>query len=369
MPISDLLERTEVLEVPKLLAKGRRIFIDFGRKRLRAFEGEQFAKRIHTRLPDIRVYHDVHLQPLTTDGTHDFTGGAFCGQTFLSELALRRGFGEKETLQVTPGAAVESTADGDCRMEELDMAWFGGILFPHFGHFLLESLARVESQAVVESDAPIVFFNPFGLPRLKLYMEGVFTHLRIDPARIVLCSTPLRIGMLKAQEPIIQLNGHVIASCRKVMKGGEEPHAAPHDSIYLSRSRSSVRRTVQREKKLEERLSASGLAKVVYPEKLSFEQQIATVRAASLVSGCEGSAFHTLMFVPGSRTFLMLSAKLPPPTYFLCDELIDGDSVYVRCDAVPQAVGDPRRTPWTLNVAKAYRSISEIAGRPPGRDL
>jgi capsular polysaccharide biosynthesis protein len=123
-----------------------------------------------------------------------------------------------------------------------------------------------------------------------------------------------------------------------------------------------VPRSVRDEEAFERRINAAKLAEVIHPERLDFERQIEQLQSAALVSGCEGSAFHSLIFVEGVRTSLIFCAQLPPMSYFLCDELIDGDVVYLRCNASPPEQGDPRKTPWVLNTNKAYRLL-EFLGR------
>jgi len=43
----------------------------------------------------------------------------------------------------------------------------------HFGHFLLETLARVQSREVVRSAEPIYFSTPLAFPGSNVH-EGVF---------------------------------------------------------------------------------------------------------------------------------------------------------------------------------------------------
>ena len=296
-------------------------------------------------------------------GRSQFTGGAYCNGEFLTELTLRRGWRAEErerwsfVRHVTGGATTREPT------QKLETAWFGGFLFPHFGHFLLETLARVQSREVVHSPEPIVFFVAWGPPSLQPFMEGVFRHLGIALDRIRFCSVPLEVRTLRVQEPTLQSRGFVNVSSLAVLKH-TAPNPAPQSGmIYLARSEAKVRRRVLNEEELQGRLDSSAQARIIFPEKLSFAEQLASLRNSDVVSGCEGSAFHSLAFVEGSRTSLMFCGSVPSLTYFLCDELVDGDAIYARCSANHCDRGGPvtRRTDWVLDVERAVDLIDRTS--------
>lgn len=65
--------------------------------------------------------------------------------------------------------------------------------------------------------------------------------------------------------------------------------------LYLSRAGASYRRVVN-ESQVIDLLSAKGFL-VVYPEKLSFEEQVRLFAAAEIVVGLTGAAFNNMMFM------------------------------------------------------------------------
>ncbi|HWY15757.1 MAG TPA: glycosyltransferase family 61 protein [Rhizomicrobium sp.] len=355
-----------VSEIPKLNGRGTRIFVGFPDTEISsAFS--QFGERVSDTPPKVRSFKNVHLEPLVSKGRSQFTGGAFCNGEFLKELTLRRGWRAEErerwsfVRHVTGGATTLEPK------QKLETAWFGGYLFPHFGHFLLETLARVQSREVVHSPEPIVFFAAWGPPRLQPFMEGVLRHLGIPPDRIRFCSVPLEVRTLLVQELTLQSRGFVNVSSLAVLKHTAPIPAPQSGTIYLARSEAKVRRRVLNEKELQRRLDSSAQARIIFPEKLSFAEQLACLRNSDVVSGCEGSAFHSLTFVEGSRTSLMFSASVPSLNYFLCDELIDGDAIYVRCGENRCEGGGPvtRRTDWVLDVEKAIDFIDRTSAQSP----
>jgi len=349
--------RDHVSEIPKLNGSGRRIFVGFPDTEISS-RFRQFGERVSdTPPPEVRSFENVHLEPLVPKGQWQFTGGAYCNGEFLTELALHRGWRAGESRHVTGGATARKPE------QKLKTAWFGGILLGHFGHFLLETLARVQSREVARSAEPIVFFNPWAFPSLQPFMEGAFRHLGIALDRIRLCNVPLEVRNLRAQVPTFQLYGFINVSSRAVLKHAAPIPAPQSGIIYLARSEAKALRCVLNEEELQRRLDSSAQARIIFPEKLSFAEQLACLRNSDVVSGCEGSAFLSLTFVEGSRTSLMFCASVPSLNYFLCDELIDGDAIYVRCgDNLCEGVGPvTRRTDWVLDVEKAIDFIDRTS--------
>jgi hypothetical protein len=348
--------RGHVSEIPKLNGRGTRIFVGFPGTEISS-RFRQFGERVSDTPPEIRTFENVHLEPLVPTGHWQFTGGAYRNGEFLTELALHRGWRERESQHVAGGATTGKPK------QKLKTAWYGGFLFAHFGHFLLETLARVQSHEVVHSPEPIVFFTPWGISRLHPFMEGAFRHLGIALDRIKLCSVPLEVRKLLVQKPTLQLNGFVNVSTRAVLNHPAPIPAPQSGTIYLARSEAKVLRSVLNEEELQRRLDGSAQARIIFPEKLSFAEQLACLRNSDVVSGCEGSAFHSLTFVEGSRTSLMFCAGVPPLNYFLCDELIDGDAIYARCGTNNSDREGPvtRRTDWVLDVEKAIDLIDRTS--------
>ena len=317
-----------------------------------------FDRKISDAPPEFRSISDAHLDPLIPLGQWKFRGGVYSRGEFVGELSVRRGSRSTEIQFATAAGAIRKPES------RLEVAWFGGIHFGHFGHFLLETLARVQSREVVQSPEPIVFFNPWGAARLQPFMEGAFRHLGISLDRILLCNAPLEIGTLHVQEPTFQLNGFIKVSARNVLQRQICSDHKQSGIVYLARSNAKVLRRVLEEEEFQRQLEFSALGEVVHPERLSFADQVECMRRSDVVSGCEGSAFHTLMFVEGMRTSLMFCANLPSLNYFLCDEVIDGNAIYVSCCASLDRPERPmlRTTDWTLDVEKAINLVDHISG-------
>lgn len=168
---------------------------------------------------------------------------------------------------------------------------FGGRLSRHFGHFLLESLAKAW-YAKRHPELPIAWawsseradpgYSPWQaavLEVLGLTNEPVFVAQPTRFAQVVVPESGYRIKDRFAPEHADFLAAYP---------------ARPRDQarrVWLSRSR--VDRGVIHARRLEAELAAAGWS-VVHPETLALTEQLELLATAGRVAGDEGSAFHLL---------------------------------------------------------------------------
>ena len=204
---------------------------------------------------------------------------------------------------------------------------FGGLLpKAHFGHVLLEMFTRMWAHDAGHADAsiPIVHFThsqrtlesfeqrlidaAFDAPQPRRIPVDRPLHLRevIAPSQAIILGQPMDPAVLPLYDRVRQnIAGRVTAD------------ATP---LYLSRSRirQDLRRTLG-ETTLEERLQRRGI-RVIHPQELPLEEQIAAVASASTVVGLAGSALHltVLRDLDGARTI-----SLDPRTPFAVQQDVD----------------------------------------------
>lgn len=183
--------------------------------------------------------------------------------------------------------------------EDAGTAIYLGPLLEHFGHFLLESLARLwfarahpEQPVVwscrVEPGAPAQTQNP-----LKAWQRDMLEILELrNPAIFV--DAPVRFERL-----IIPELGYRFRSAfhpEHVEALAAVPHR-PEPGRRLWLSRRKLKRLQNRSMTdVEARLADLGWT-ILYPETLPFPQQVAELAAAERVAGEQGSAFHSLVFL------------------------------------------------------------------------
>lgn len=183
---------------------------------------------------------------------------------------------------------------------------YGGVLFDHFGHFLVESVSRLW-YAVKNRDLPfpIVFIKEMSRD-LSPQITDFFKLLGIEKERLVFIDQSTRFSK-------------VIVPCQSGVFSGyysdffmlpyqavaDAVEAKPYDKVYLSRRKFKSGITIVGEDKLEKAFKANGF-KVVYPERLSLREQIAYVKGAKEVACVMGTAAHLCLFAAEKTKMIVL---------------------------------------------------------------
>lgn len=172
---------------------------------------------------------------------------------------------------------------------------YGGILYDHFGHSLVESLNRL--WYVLDQDdkeTPVVFLTESGRS-LCPQIADMFSLLKLD-GRLMFITRPIRFAKVIVPGQSGVLAGYYTddflrpfdAICAAV-------EAKPFDKVYLSRRRFKGGIKIYGEDKLEKTFKANGF-KVIYPERLSLREQISYIKGAKEIASVMGSATHLSLF-------------------------------------------------------------------------
>jgi capsular polysaccharide biosynthesis protein len=216
----------------------------------------------------------------------------------VGEAVLLRG---QEVVGAAAGAPVRRLAGRHV---------YGGTLFEHFGHFILESLARAwwlraspgipvlwHGQGRPQHPNFAAAFDLLGLgwPHQGPLRDAVTVEELVVPA------PGARMGLWVAPRQAQALGAHAGGPLR------------PGRRVWLSRSRLPPDRGwVAGEAALQERLARAGWD-VVHPEVLPLRAQLDALAGAEEVAGFMGSAFHVLLLldrVPGRVR--LVDRGLPP---------------------------------------------------------
>lgn len=191
----------------------------------------------------------------------------------------------------------------------VEEAIYGGFLIPHFGHFMLEGLARL--WYAKNSDLPIIWACP--TPASGAWRETVYTALGIAPDRFIFPKSPVSVKKLHIPEAGFKIRNAFHPS-HAAFLGVFPPRKTPFDGkkIYLSRARfQSKIFNLQNEDKLVSHLQTLGWD-ILHPETLPIEDQIALFSSAKVIAGVEGSAFHTAIFSANVTAKLLLIRREKP---------------------------------------------------------
>ena len=180
---------------------------------------------------------------------------------------------------------------------------WGGVLFGHFGHFVVESTSRLWPLPKLADQIDGVIFiqkrprlgdtlHNFQNQMIRLFGANIPIKVIIEPTRVEKLFVPgqgFGLGRIVTGTPIFKdaIKSHFSAEIGP--KGGKK--------LYISRSEISLSRgTIVGEKILEYYLFDHGY-EIFHPQDHDLVTQIARYKAAEVILGSEGSALHMVAMV------------------------------------------------------------------------
>lgn len=173
---------------------------------------------------------------------------------------------------------------------------YGGLLYKHFGHSLIESVSRL--WYVIKygvSSLPIVFVceNPDEIPSQII---DFFELAGLRKEQLIFIDKP------KQFRKIIVPCQSSVCSCYysdlfliPYRAAVANIQAKPYDRVYLSRRKFRSGFTIIGEEKLENAFKANGF-KIIYPERLSLREQLSYIKGAKEIASVMGTATHLSLF-------------------------------------------------------------------------
>ncbi|WP_322867838.1 DUF563 domain-containing protein [Aquicoccus sp. G2-2] len=197
---------------------------------------------------------------------------------------------------------------------------FGGIARQHFGHFLVETIARLWALDQLGTAPESILFVPMpGRKPTKLFGKQLAALLKIligdipaipvlEPARVETLLVPSQgVGHLSWSTGTPEFRHFV----RARLENGFVPNGP--EKLYISRARlESEDKLVDHEADIEEIMASAGYT-IFHPERYSITQQIEHYLAARMLVGADGSAFHLAahLLQPGTRVALVKRRHRP----------------------------------------------------------
>jgi hypothetical protein len=263
----------------------------------------------------------------------------------------------------------------------IDKTLFGGVIFIHFGHFLLESLSRLWPLAVSDMEKElfeydVLYCTPnhqtgaitYSVTKVK---QTIFENLNINiTPNIRILNQPVLIHKLIIPDQAVILESEIYPIFRTLLKTagdriirmyGQPRKNEYKDKVYLSRSNLSFpQRTCVNEKRLEDILKNHGFG-IFHPQEMSLADQIDILNRAEIIVGTEGSAFHTMLFSEISgKTILCLTHGEPESTYIGIDRICEADSKYINCMYPhPLCLKSHRIKDTIIDIPKACQGIMQ----------
>lgn len=187
---------------------------------------------------------------------------------------------------------------------QVDQAYFGGVLFPYYGHFIIESLSFLPN--IPKNNAKIVFMtlNNTVTGWQKEFFQDVGLASRIV---ITEKDSLLSVGSLIRVDQTTVVCSNISRRFIKHVQGLYPSTPNKGRRLYLSR-KNCKNATVENEHLLEEELIKLGF-EVVVAEQYPIREQVRLYNEAEVIVAVEGSALHTLVFSSTPKTVLVLARR------------------------------------------------------------
>ena len=256
--------------------------------------------------------------------------------------------------------------------ETLPGRWlWGGVLWAHFGHFLVESASRIWALAELEKPVDGILFIP-KRPRVGEEVRGFhreYMGLMQPDLPIRVTANPARV-----EELVVPGQGFGLGA---ITSGTKKYRDAVHsqfardvkpdgpEKIYISRSKLGLAKGgLLGEERMEDYLREEGY-EIFYPEQHSLTVQLARYKAAKQVIAADGSALHLFAMVgrPDQPVAMVLRRQSG------IDNML-AKNVAEFCQSKPLVIG-ALRTEWvpTRKQKSSRLSFGELEHSVIGRAL
>ncbi len=310
---------------------------------------------------------------------HSFGAFDASGQ-HLKELSDMRG----KRHCCHPAPRLEDNPHRANRLREHDLVLYGGTLYDHIGHLILDSGRAYQLlRDYRDSDLPIWFHDAtphrHGQPTLQLALvQDWFKQLGLR-RRAKLIRRPMRARQLVSGPALCcdrafasrDLRSACVAALKPRLRERLERSGQPQRRLaYLSRHKLSHGSThFAQEADLVAQLSQLAHVDVICPEELNFEQKLSLYRRYEIIAGFPQASMGLKMFAPGERlarqVMFIAGPRSLSSTWVNVDRATAGGDAYVDCapDGSPTLADDPS-APFQrsnhFNVATVLEAIHSL---------
>ncbi len=204
---------------------------------------------------------------------------------------------------------------------------YGGVAYFHlYGHFLMESTARLWFVLQNPDDKRPIVFIPVGKP--DRYLE-FFDLLGIERERLLFIERSMCFKEITVPEMSSRLGEFYTEEFMlPFRKAAANVPAAKYKKVYLTRRRLEFGNTCD-EEVLEKLFKKNGY-KVISPERLSVKEQISLMKGAKSVVSLLSSATHNVLFCEkGTECVILNRSETVNKAQIIVNQAIEADWYYV----------------------------------------
>lgn len=318
------------------------------RRSLKRTFGISGEVRITQEPPRLRVVENAHYLPFV----HDGAWGVFDAERRIVEESVDFLGPERQPQHQVTDWPPDLSGPIEEAPEEHYL--YLGQLNPHYGHFIVNTLARFWPMLDEGGDRPKLlchgYFGGHELLAGRPFVTDILDRLGLRLADLTVFDRPVRIRRLTVAAPALRemASAHPVMAALGDAVGRASLDGVPVDAearpVYLSKARlADYVQRIENEDEMADSLSRAGVD-VVYPETLTFDEQVRLLaRRRTIIAGL-GSALHTALFAPPRRSMIVLSSDPQVnATYLLIDALKGNRSRYYHPQGLTYTQGSHRR--------------------------
>ncbi len=211
-----------------------------------------------------------------------------------------------------------------------------GIIFSHFSHFLIESVAQWWALTEELPGIEGYLFHISDRAYLERpYVKAVLEAAGINRDNMVIFDKPTRLRRVVVPQTSCQIHSHIYTKYRDLFNrlalalGAAE--ATPSDQpVYLSRARDThgVRRYLG-EEEIESFLAQRGV-RIAYPGQMPFHEQVKLINSHKRIIGFQGGQMLNIAFALQPKEVVYLTDNRVWGSALLVDRCFDHTTTYVK---------------------------------------
>lgn len=249
---------------------------------------------------------------------------------------------------------------------DADVIYFGNV-YPQFGHFMLEHMNR--AWGLLRSDGvgrKVVLINDKHVNPVPEYMYRFIELMGVKRSDIIILNETTRFRSVAVPSQSFEIDQWASTVFSKAFEHIAQNVTSDqkHDKIYVSRDSLGALHTYG-ERSVQRIFEKNGF-KIIRPETLPLEKQIALMKNCKVLAGCAGTALHMAVFMPRGGTVIQIKRnsidKDSGPTQQLIHRLKDLHGVFIAGSIEPEKTDHSTGAPQIIGVTKYMRQFFDENG-------
>ena len=253
---------------------------------------------------------------------------------------------------------------------------FIGSMHSIYGHCITDNLKKLwflrtdKGQQIIENGGKIVYVSAWNNKELPQFALHILTLAGIDTQKLIRITSPTRVKKVYIPDNSMQLkNGTRMWSDQfkkefEIIKSNIRYTGETYDKIYFTRTQLKDTKDFG-EKRVEKLFEEQGY-KILSPEKLSIDAQVALMTNCKTFVGTDGSITHNGVFCnKDTKITILLKADYANGYQMMINDMTGYEVTYVSANHTIKHRRKPWAGPFYLSLTKELR---RFLGKAEGID-